>query len=172
MDASVSSVKLYSFTFVQARTYIFATIFVAGNVILPQLCHLIPGGGLMFLPIYFFTLIAAYKYGIKAGLLIALLSPLVNSLLFDMPSMAYIAPIMIKSVLLASACAYTAQRSGKISFLALLGAIVFYQIIGSGIEWAIVGDFSEAMGDLRLGIPGILLQLFGGYTLLKIIAKI
>jgi hypothetical protein len=28
------------------------------------------------------------------------------------------------------------------------------------------------MGDLRLGMPGILLQLFGGYTLLRIIAKI
>lgn len=66
-----TTVKLYSLNFRQAKTYWFTLLFVAGNLILPQLCHLIPQGGLILLPIYFFTLIAAYKFGIRVGLLTA-----------------------------------------------------------------------------------------------------
>lgn len=68
-----TTVKLYSLNFRQAKTYWFTLLFVAGNLILPQLCHLIPQGGLILLPIYFFTLIAAYKFGIRVGLLTAVL---------------------------------------------------------------------------------------------------
>ena len=63
-----STVKLYSLNYSETRTYLTALIFVAGNVVLPQLFHLFPSGGTTWLPIYFFTLIGAYKYGWKAGL--------------------------------------------------------------------------------------------------------
>ena len=59
-----------------------------GNISLPQIFHLIPQGGIIWLPIYFFTLVGAYKYGWKVGLLTAVLSPTVNSLLFGMPMLA------------------------------------------------------------------------------------
>ena len=58
-----TSVKLYSLKHSNVKTYLFALLFVAGNIALPQLCHLVPYGGPTLLPIYFFTLIAAYKYG-------------------------------------------------------------------------------------------------------------
>ena len=83
-----STVKLYSLNYSETRTYLTALIFVAGNVVLPQLFHLFPSGGTTWLPIYFFTLIGAYKYGWKAGLLTAIASPLVNSWLFGMPAPA------------------------------------------------------------------------------------
>ena len=70
---------------VNVRTYLFAVLFVGGNMLLPQLCHLMPDGGKIFLPIYFFTLIASYKLGLKVGILTAVLSPLCNHLLFGMP---------------------------------------------------------------------------------------
>ena len=60
-----TSAKLYSLPFGNVKTYLFALLFVAGNIALPQLCHLVPAGGPTLLPIYFFTLIAAYKYGFK-----------------------------------------------------------------------------------------------------------
>ena len=59
------TIKLYSLQYSDLKTYLMALVFVAVNIILPQLCHLIPQGGLMFLPIYFFTLVGAYKYGWK-----------------------------------------------------------------------------------------------------------
>ena len=43
--------KLQSLSFTQGRTYVFAALFAAGNIALPQLVHLIPGGGLIWLPI-------------------------------------------------------------------------------------------------------------------------
>ncbi len=86
-----TSAKLYSLPFGNVKTYLFALLFVAGNIALPQLCHLVPAGGPTLLPIYFFTLIAAYKYGFKVGLLTAIRSPVINHLLFAMPAAAGVA---------------------------------------------------------------------------------
>ena len=58
-----STTKLYSLNYTNANTYLFAFVFIVGNVVLPQLCHLVHLGGPAMLPIYFFTLIGAYKYG-------------------------------------------------------------------------------------------------------------
>ena len=46
------TIKLYSLQYSDVKTYLMALVFVAGNIILPQLCHLIPQGGLIFLPIF------------------------------------------------------------------------------------------------------------------------
>ena len=73
-----TSIKLYSLNYNDAKTYLAAMLFVVGNMALPQLFHLIPQGGITWLPIYFFTLIGAYKYGWKVGLLAALFSPVLN----------------------------------------------------------------------------------------------
>ena len=83
-----TSVKLYSLEYSEAKTYLAAALFLAGNIVLPQLFHTIRLGGPTWLPIYFFTLVGAYKYGWRVGLLTAVLSPLVNSALFGMPAAA------------------------------------------------------------------------------------
>ena len=167
-----TSTKLYSLSFDNVKTYFFALLFVAGNVALPQLCHLVPAGGPTLLPIYFFTLIAAYKYGFRVGLLTAILSPVINHLLFAMPAATVLPAILIKSGLLAGAAALAARYIKKISLPALLGVILTYQVAGTAFEWALCGDFFLAVQDLRMGIPGMLIQWFGGYALLKAIAKI
>lgn len=166
-----TTVKLYSLDFANVKTYLFATIFVVGNLVLPQLAHFIPQGGLIFLPIYFFTLIAAYKYGIRVGLLTAVLSPLVNNMLFGMPPAAVLPIILIKSVLLAVAAAMAARYFGKVSILGIILAILAYQVIGFGAEWAITQSFNAAMSDFRIGLPGILLQIAGGFLVLKALEK-
>ena len=61
----VSQFRQLNLSVVNVRTYLFAVLFVGGNMLLPQLCHLMPDGGKIFLPIYFFTLIASYKFGLK-----------------------------------------------------------------------------------------------------------
>lgn len=138
---------------------------------LPQLCHLVPQGGLILLPIYFFTLIAAYKFGIRVGLLTAVLSPLVNSALFGMPAVAVLPAILIKSVTLAVAAAMAARYLKSVSLLAMVAVVLTYQIIGTLFEWALTGSFLSAMQDFRLGVPGMLLQIVAGYALLKWLAK-
>ena len=49
MESNV--IRLYSMGWREMRTYLFALLFIAGNIVLPQLCHMIPQGGLILLPI-------------------------------------------------------------------------------------------------------------------------
>ncbi|SHI97167.1 hypothetical protein [Bacteroides stercorirosoris] len=167
-----TSAKLYSLSFSNVKTYLFAFLFVAGNIALPQLCHLAPMGGPTLLSIYFFTLIAAYKFGFRVGLLTALLSPVVNHLLFGMPAVAALPVLLVKSGLLAGAAALAARYTKKVSLIALLGVILTYQALGTAFEWALCGNFFVAVQDFRIGVPGMLIQWFGGYALLKAISKL
>ena len=160
-------INLYSLGWREMRTYLLALLFVVGNIALPQLCHLFPQGGLILLPIYFFTLIAAYKFGFRVGLLTAVLSPLVNSALFGMPPAATLPIIMIKGVLLALASAWIANRSKGASLLALLAVVLGYQLVGGLIEWAMTGSLVSALQDWKLGWPGMLLQAVGGWLVLN-----
>jgi hypothetical protein len=162
-----TTIKLYSLKANEAKSYIFAALFIAGNLVLPQICHLVPMGGQILLPIYFFTLIAAYKYGFFTGLLTAVASPLINYFLFGMPVAEMLPILLIKSSLLAVSAAYLAQRTKEVRLSSLLLVILFYQGIGMIAELALTGSMFAALQDVRLAIPGMLLQLFGGYFCLK-----
>ncbi len=167
------NVALYALNFRELKTYLLSAAFVAGNMIFPQLCHAVPQGGLILLPIYFFTLIGAYKYGWRVGLLTAVASPLLNHLLFGMPPLSVLPILLVKSILLALAAGYVASsRFGKSRLLLSLVAVVLaYQSVGTLVEWAMVGDLYVALQDLRLGVPGILTQIFGGYLFVRYLVR-
>ena len=167
MESNATAIRLYSLGWREMRTYMLALLFIAGNIVLPQLCHLFPQGGLILLPIYFFTLIAAYKFGFRVGLLTAVLSPLVNSALFGMPPAAALPIIMIKGVLLAGAAAWMANKSKGAALLALIGVVLGYQLVGGLIEWAMTGSLASALQDWKLGWPGMALQAVGGWLVLN-----
>lgn len=152
-------------------TYIFSAMFVIGNILLPQLCHLVPQGGLMLLPIYFFTLVGAYCYGINLGLLTAVLSPVVNSMLFGMPPAAALPAILVKSVSLAVVASYVAHRSQRVSLGLLALVVVAYQLVGMAFEYVYTGSLYAALQDVRLGVPGLLMQVLLGYAFIKKISK-
>ena len=163
----METATLYSLPYREAKTYWVASLFVAGNVVLPQLCHLIPQGGVMWLPIYFFTLIGAYKYGWRVGVLTAVLSPLVNSALFGMPAVAVLPAILLKSCVLALVAGFVAAKFRRASLLLLAAVVLAYQIIGGLGEWAMTGSWQVAMQDFRIGVPGMLVQIFGGYLFIN-----
>lgn len=158
-----TSVRLQSLPFNSLKTYLAAAVFIVANIAVPQLFHLVPQGGVTWLPIYLFTLVGAYKYGWRVGLLTALASPLINSLLFGMPAVASLPAITLKSVLLAAMAGYAASRFNKASLLLLAAVVLAYQAVGTLGEWAIKGDFILACQDFRIGIPGMLLQIVGGW---------
>ena len=168
---NTNTLQLYSLSYTQTKTYLLAVLFIMGNIALPQIAHLIPQGGFIFLPIYFFTLIGAYKYGWKVGLLTAVFSPLVNNLLFGMPPFEVLPAILIKSILLAIMAGYSAQYFKRISLPILIFIVLGYQVIGTLGEWALIGSFFDAVQDFRIGIPGMALQIFGGFLFIKYLIK-
>ena len=167
----VSQFRQLNLSVVNVRTYLFAVLFVGGNMLLPQLCHLMPDGGKIFLPIYFFTLIASYKFGLKVGILTAVLSPLCNPLLFGMPPAGMLPVLLVKSTLLALVGAIVADRSQRVSLLHVAAVVVAYQVLGGIAEWLIASDLSAALQDFKIGFPGMLLQVVLGWVILKGLAK-
>lgn len=168
---NTSTVKLYSFDYAELKTYSTAALFILGNIALPQLCHLVPDGGRILLPIYFFTLLGAYKYGWRVGLLTALLSPLLNSAIFGMPVVAALPVILFKSVVLALAAGFAASHFKKASLPIIAGVVLFYQIVGSAFEWAFTGSFVEGVRDFTRGIAGMAIQIFGCWAIIRCILK-
>lgn len=166
-----TTVKLYSLDYSNAKTYLAALLFVFGNIALPQAFHLVPQGGITWLPIYFFTLIGAYKYGWKVGLLTAVASPLVNSWFFGMPPAAALPAILLKSALLAGAAGMAASCFQRVSLGLLLAVVMAYQIIGTLGEWAMGDSFYDAVQDFRIGLPGMALQIVGGYLFIKYVIR-
>lgn len=164
-------VRLYALRYDNWKAYLAAALFVAGNIAVPQLCHLVPGGGPTWLPIYFFTLVGAYKYGWRVGLLTAVASPIVNSLGFGMPAAAALPAILLKSVLLAIAAGWAARHFGRVRLWILAAVVLTYQTLGSLGEWAMGDTFAQAMQDFRLGLPGMLVQVAGGYLVIRFLLK-
>ena len=159
-------IRIYNYRLSEIKTYLLAILFVIGNIALPQLCHLIPNGGKILLPIYFFTFVASYKYGFKVGVMTAILSPIINSLLFGMPLLNLLPAILTKSIVLALAASFVANKTQKISLLNLLIIVLIYQIVGTLVEWAMTSSFYIAIQDFRLGIAGMIIQILGVYFIL------
>ena len=165
-----TTIALQKYSFSSWRTYLAATLFIIGNIAVPQLCHLIPNGGLIFLPIYFFTLVGAFTCGWKVGILTAVLSPLVNCVLFGMPPVASLPAILIKSVTLVAAIAIVSKKM-DFSILSVLIAVLAYQLIGMSIEFLMDFNIMHALQDVRLGWPGMLVQVVGGFFVVKGLSK-
>ncbi len=168
---ATGTLKLYALDYKQLKTYAVAVAFIACNIIFPQLCHLANMGGQTWLPIYFFTLIGAYKYGWRVGLLTAVASPLANYAIFGMPAAAMLPAILIKSGLLAIAASVAASHLRRAPLAVFIAIVAFYQVVGGLGEWALTGSLDAAMQDFRLGLPGMLLQIVGGWIAINFIIR-
>ena len=166
-----TAVNLSSLRYNEAKPYLVAVLFVLGNIALPQLCHTVHLGGQTWLPIYFFTLVGAYKYGWRVGLQTALVSPVANHLLFGMPAVAALPAILVRSSLLALAAGFAAWRMRRCTIALIAAVVLFYQAVGSLVEWAMVGSFYAAVQDFRIGLPGMLVQIVGGWAFVRFVLR-
>ena len=162
-----SNVRLYAFNYDEAKTYLWATVFVACNLVLPQVFHLIPQGGVIFSPLSLVILAGAYKFGWKTGLLAALLSPLVNHLLTGMPAMTTLPVMTLKLAVLALVAGLTAQHFKTVSLPLIIGVVLVSMAIGCLGELLLTGGIAATIADFTIGWPGLLLQVFGAWLILK-----
>ncbi len=84
-----------------------------------------------------------------------------------MPAAAALPAIGLKSVLLAGAAGFAAARFRKASLGLLAAVVAFYQVAGTLGEWALTGSWHMAVQDFRIGIPGMLLQILGGWLFIN-----
>ena len=162
-----ANVRLYAFNYDEAKTYLWATVFVACNLVLPQVFHLIPQGGVIFSPLSLVILAGAYKFGWKAGLLAALASPLVNHAITGMPALEVLPVMTLKLAVLALVAGLAAQRFKTVSLPLLIGVILVSKAIGCLGEFILTGGMAATIADFTIGWPGLLLQVFGAWLILK-----
>ena len=162
-----ANVRLYAFNYDEAKTYLWATVFVACNLVLPQVFHLIPQGGVIFSPLSLVILAGAYKFGWKTGLLAALASPLVNHAITGMPALEVLPVMTLKLAVLALVAGLAAQRFKTVSLPLLIGVILVSKAIGCLGEFILTGGMAATIADFTIGWPGLLLQVCGAWLILK-----
>jgi len=151
------------------KLYLFSALFAVGNLLVPLAVHTIPDAGAIFLPLFFFTLIAAWQFGLTAGLLVALVSPLLNNLLVGMPMAAMLPVVLSKSVALALTAVLLARRTGTVSLWGLLVAVAVMQAAGFLVERITGAPLAMSLKLFEMAIPGMLILVFGGYIVLRLI---
>ena len=164
-----ASVRLYALNYDEVKTYMWTAVFVACNLVLPQVFHLIPQGGVIFSPLSLVILAGAYKFGWKTGLLAALLSPLVNHSLTGMPAWEVLPVMTLKLAVLAVVAGLVAQQFKAVSVLLLIGVVLASKAIGGMGELLLTGGIDATTADFIVGWPGLLLQVVGTWLILKYI---
>ena len=164
-----ANVKLYAFNYDEVKTYMWAAIFVACSLVLPQVFHLIPQGGIIFAPLSLVILAGAYKFGWKTGLLAAVLSPLVNHLLTGMPAWDVLPVMTLKLAALALVAGLAAQHFKIVSLPILVGVVLVSLAIGCLGELLLTGGIAATIADFTIGWPGLILQVIGTWLILTLL---
>lgn len=162
-----ASARLYTFTYAETKTYLWAAVFIACNLVLPQVFHLIPQGGIIFAPLSLVILAGAYKFGWRVGLIAALASPLVNHLLTGMPAWDVLPVMTLKLTVLALVAGFTAQHFRDVTLPLLAGVVLASMLIGGLGELALTGGIEATVQDVTICWPGMLLQVIGAYLVCK-----
>lgn len=159
-----------NFGLAEYKTYILSLGLIAGSILFPYLLHHFYLAGEIFLPIYFFVLIGAYKFGWKVGAITGIFSPLISFALTGMPMPAILPSVIIKGILLALAASFFARKNTKLSILTILLTVFSYQLVGSLIVYLLTHNLALSTADVVLGYPGLLLEIIGGYIILRFIS--
>jgi len=149
--------------FSDLRLYVYVSLFVALDVAVPWLCHIIhPLAGPTFLPLFFFVLLAGISLGWRAGILVGLLTPLISYTLSGMPFPQMLPRIIIEGTVygLAAGLLRGHFRLGVIT--SLVGALIAGRL-AAFILMTLTLDLSHsanlAWQTAKAGWPGIVLQL-------------
>jgi hypothetical protein len=154
------------------RYYISMAVFVLANIALPQALHQIPRGGQIFLPIFFFTLIATWQFGPALGVGVALLSPLCSHLLTGMPVAAILPLVLAKSLGLTVSAALLRRLFPKAPLLGFMLAVAGMQSLGFLLESLAGFPLASSLDALHTAIPGMLIMVLGGYPACLLINRI
>ena len=150
-------------TFSDFRLYVYVSLFVALDVSVPWLCHIIyPLAGPTFLPLFFFVLLAGILFGWRAGILVGMLTPLMSYVLSGMPLPQALPRIITEAVVYGLAVGLLRGyfRFGMIA--SLVGAIIAGRLAAFALM-ALTLDLSHstnlAWQAIKTGWPGVILQL-------------
>ncbi len=158
--------------------YTVGTILLSGlGIALPRIFHMLAGStaGAIFLPMHICVLIAALTFGTISSSIVAGSSIVFSYLLTGMPVLARLPYMLIELVIYAVLLSILNKKFN--SYVSLITTIVLGRILYAGTLFITVNilGFSSygisVMESVKIGIPGIILQLLVVPIIAKLINK-
>jgi len=154
--------------FRDVRLYIFSAAFISLDVLAPWLTHHFGGvqAGSIFLPMFFFVLLAGLAGGWRAGLLVGLCTPLISFGVSGMPLLPVLPQITIGCVFYGLIAGLLRGKFHLGVIWALIGAMIMGWLARLGFITAVfllyggeVSPLTYMWSVVLLGLPGIAIQL-------------
>ncbi len=158
--------------------YVVGTILLSGlGVAIPRIFHVLVGSsaGATFLPMHICVLITALTFGAISSTIVAGSSIVFSFLLTGMPSLARLPYMLIELVIYGILLSAFNKKFN--SYISLVMTIILGRILYSGVLFSAVNILGlssygiSVMESVRMGIPGIILQLLFVPVLAKIMNK-
>lgn len=158
--------------------YAVGTVLLSGfGVALPRIFHVLAGStaGATFLPMHICVLIAALTFGTISSTIVAGSSIIFSYLLTGMPTIARLPYMLIELVIYAVLLSVLNKKLN--SYVSLIATIVLGRILYAGILFVSVNVLGlssygiSVMESVKMGIPGIILQLLFVPVIAKVIKK-
>ena len=159
--------------YTHAGSYALITVFVLLNVMAPWAFHQFHLAGATYLPMHIFALIAGLAFGWRAGLLVGLISPLASYAVSGMPVLPILPQVMVEISTYGLVAGILRERFNLRVTWSLLGAMIggrLALLLAVAVIYLISGQVNSPLGSeagpffsvwsaVRLGSPGILLQV-------------
>lgn len=158
--------------------YVVGTILLSGiGVALPRIFHVLAGtsAGATFLPMHIAVLIAALTFGITSSTIVAGSSIVCSYLLTGMPSLARLPYMLIELVIYAILLSVCNKKFN--SYISLIATIILGRVLYAGVLAVAINVLGlptygiSVIESIKVGLPGIILQLAFVPVIAKVIKK-
>jgi riboflavin transporter FmnP len=151
----------------KTKDLVTASVLLALGVILPMIIHMTGINGAVFLPMHIPVLISGLIVGSHLGLIIGILSPIINNLLTGMPPVPVLWTMLVELSLYGfmSGYLYKKVKMTLVPSLILsmivgrIGGALAILLLGKGFGLAVKPIGMYVKGITLTSIPGILIQI-------------
>ena len=118
-----------------------AAVLLLSSWLVPVLIHLLPAlghreNGVYLIPAFWAAFMAVYFYGSALGVVVALVTPLINLMLTGLPAAGWVGPMSLELVAYTLTCAWLLRRWGTLWLIAPF-AYIPAKAFALGVIWAV-----------------------------------
>jgi hypothetical protein len=140
---------------------IFAFAFIAADVLVPYALHQFGIAGRVFQPMFFLVLIPALLFGMRMGLLVGFVTPIMSFLFSGMPLPNILPLVLIEITALGIFAGLFREKYRMNIFLSLILSIISAKLV-LGLSVLFMASIVPAgyfLDTFSIGWPGLLLQI-------------
>ena len=132
------------------RSIVLCGMLIAVGIVLPAVIRLIPNGGILFSPMHIPAFLAGIILGPVEGVIVGIVCPLLNNLLFGMPQGVSLMAMCVELPVYGLVCGlfmklFKKQKEIVRVYASLICAMVLGRIAGGLVQAAVLGTANYSM---------------------------